>query len=103
MAEFVTVAQVGDLPDGQMIAVQLGSEQVVLANVGGTYCAFERECPHRAGPLDMGELEGDVVTCPLHGSEFNVRTGEVLSPPAREGIRTFPVRVEGAAIQVAGD
>ena len=52
-------------------------------------------CPHRGGPLGEGALAGEVVTCPWHGATFNVKTGEVLGPPARQGVRSFPVKVQG--------
>ena len=55
---------------------------------------------HRGGPLSEGEIEGEQVTCPWHGALFNIKTGEVLGPPARTGVASYSVRVEGTDIEV---
>ncbi len=57
-------------------------------------------CPHRGGPLAEGMLAGEEVICPWHGSRFNVKTGAVLIPPARQGVKSFPVRVTGDDVEV---
>ncbi len=58
-------------------------------------------CTHISGPLNEGELDGDVLTCPWHGAQFNVRTGKVLRGPARQDIQTYPVKIEGKSILVS--
>ena len=50
-----------------------------------------------------GEFEGDAVTCPWHGSQFNVKTGAVLAPPANRGVKSFPVRVTGNDVEIEVD
>jgi nitrite reductase/ring-hydroxylating ferredoxin subunit len=50
--------------------------------------------------LSEGEVEDDVVTCPWHGSRFNIKTGALLTPPAREGVKSFPVRIAGDDVEV---
>ena len=61
------------------------------------------ECTHECFPLSAGELEGRVITCMLHGAQFDVGSGEVLALPAYESLRTYEVRVEGEDIFVALD
>ncbi len=100
MPQFVKVASVSDVPPGEMKIVELDGEEVVLANVDGEFVAFNNECTHRAGPLGEGLLMGDVVECPFHGGQFNVKTGEVISPPPSEPVKTYPVEVEGDDIKV---
>ena len=97
MAEsgFVKVAQVGDLPPGEMIAVEVGQDRVLLANVGGNIHALDDICSHAYASLSEGDLSGEEVECPLHGSAFNVITGEVLTPPADESIRVYQLRIDG--------
>ncbi len=101
MAEFVRVAGVGDVPPGQMVTVEVGGAEIVIANLDGEFVAFQNECTHRGGPLGEGLLENGVVECPFHAGQFNVRTGAVVSPPPTEPIKTYPVRVEGEDIKVA--
>ncbi|HEU4758921.1 MAG TPA: non-heme iron oxygenase ferredoxin subunit [Dehalococcoidia bacterium] len=101
MTEFVKVATAGEIPAGEMKIVEVAGHEVVLANVGGQFFAFASECTHRGGPLGEGLLMDDVVECPFHGGQFNVRTGEVVSAPPSEPIKTYPVQVEGGEVKVA--
>ena len=101
MGEFTRVASTNDIPVGEMIVVEVDGEEVAIANVGGEFYAFSNSCTHRGGPLGEGILTGDVVECPFHAGQFNVRTGEAVSPPPTEAVRTYRVRVEGGDISVA--
>jgi nitrite reductase/ring-hydroxylating ferredoxin subunit len=102
MARYVPVAQLGDIAPGELRRVEVGAALVCLANVDGRIYAFDDDCPHISGPLDQGELAGCVLTCPIHLARFDVRTGQVLRGPARDNLRTYPVRVEDGQILVAG-
>lgn len=101
MSEFVKVAQVRDVPPGEMTVIELDGHLICLANVDGQICAIEDDCTHIGGPLDEGELEGAVLTCPWHLAQFDIRTGRVLRGPARTDLPTYAVRVEGDDILVA--
>ena len=101
MPDWVTVANTDDLPEGEMIGAMVGRHEVLVANIGDRYCAIGSVCTHEGGPLADGDLNGSIVTCPWHGSEFNVETGEVEMPPAEEPEPVYEVRVEGDEIQVA--
>ena len=100
MADFVRVASVDEVPPGEMKIVEVDGEEVVVANLGGQFVAFSNACTHRGGPLGEGILTDDVVECPFHGGQFNVRTGEVVSEPPSEPIRTYQVQVDGDDIKV---
>jgi 3-phenylpropionate/trans-cinnamate dioxygenase ferredoxin subunit len=99
--EFVTVATTEDIPDGDRIVVELGRNWVAIFNVDGQYYAIEDVCPHDDGPLAQGELVDCVIECPRHGAKFDIRTGEVLAPPALVDVPSYRVRVEGNEIQIA--
>jgi len=101
VAEFVKVASLADVPLGEMLTVELDGDPVVLANVDGQVFAFAGKCTHRGGPLGEGSLEGDVVICPWHGGEFNVRTGHVVGPPPETPVATYRVQIEGTEIKIA--
>lgn len=96
--EFVKVAEVTELPPGQMKMVERGEDQVLLVNAGEVIYACDNICTHAGAPLHEGSLEDDLVECPLHGSVFKVTSGEVIEPPAEESLRLFQVRVEGQDI-----
>ncbi len=100
MGEFVKVAEAKDVAAGSGILVELEGEQVALFNVNGTFYAIGDTCTHSGGPLSEGELDGDVVTCPWHGAQFDVKTGEVTGPPAPEPVKSYRVKVEGADILI---
>ncbi len=102
MAEpgFEKVAETGDLSPGEMKSVPLGEEELLLANIDGHFYAIGNSCTHRGGTLSEGDLDGEQVQCPLHGSIFNVTTGEVVGPPAQQGLQAYEVRLSGKDIMV---
>ena len=100
MGGFKTVAKTGDVAEGSLAAFDVDGVQVAIANVGGTMFAFSDVCTHAGCSLADGDLEERTVTCPCHGSQFDVSTGDVLSPPAPAPVAVYPVRIEGDAIQV---
>jgi nitrite reductase/ring-hydroxylating ferredoxin subunit len=102
MAEFVSVGKASDVLPGQVKQFQLGDgTQICIANVDGTLYAIGGECTHQGGPLGEGELDGTVVTCPWHGSRFDVTSGAVVGPPASEPEPKFEVQITGDELQVA--
>jgi nitrite reductase/ring-hydroxylating ferredoxin subunit len=101
MPEWITVAKTEDVPEGEMIGATVDGLDLLVANVGGQYRAIGSVCTHEGGPLADGDLYDGIVTCPWHGSEFDVETGEVETPPATEPEPVYEVRVEGDEIQVA--
>ncbi len=78
MAEFIEVSKTGDLKDGAMKGVNVAGHEVLLARVADKYYAGDNHCPHMGGKLSQGKLEGTVVTCPRHGSQFDLRDGRVV-------------------------
>ena len=76
--EFVKVLEVDELPDEKMVMVEVGGREVLLANVDGTYYAIANKCTHLGGSLAKGVLEGNIVTCPRHGAQFDVKTGQAV-------------------------
>jgi uncharacterized protein YbjT (DUF2867 family)/nitrite reductase/ring-hydroxylating ferredoxin subunit len=83
--------RVSDVPPGSVLL--LGD--VAVFSVAGGVCATQALCTHRAGPLSEGTVDDTTVTCPLHGSQFNIWSGAVLRGPATEPLRTYRVIVDG--------
>jgi nitrite reductase/ring-hydroxylating ferredoxin subunit len=103
MAKTVKVAQTSDLSPGTGKVVQADGRKLALFNVEGTFFAIDNTCTHRGGPLGEGGLSADTVECPWHGAHFNVKTGAVTNPPARAGVRSFPIKIEGNDVLVEVD
>ncbi len=102
MAEFVTVSPADDIGEGDMRAFEVRGAKITVANVDGTFYAFDDTCTHMRCSLAGGDLEETTVICPCHGSEFDVRNGAVLQGPAREPVESYEVRVEGGSVEVKG-
>lgn len=123
----VEVAKAGEIAPGGMKYVKAGEKEIVLCNCDGEYYAVGRRCGHMNGPLEMGALDGTILTCPMHHVQFDVTTGEALNNPipvhideplsgawARYmshfamlmqhtsvcNIKTFPVKIDGEAIHI---
>src|SRR5579859_6901888 len=100
MADFIKVADLAELEEGSLFPIEVDGEPICLARVGGTIYAFTDNCTHISGPLNEGELEGAVLTCPWHLAQFDVRTGKVLRGPARQDLATYPIRVDGNDVYI---
>ena len=100
MADFVKVANTNEIEPGQARLVDVKGKQIALFNIDGAFFALDNTCTHDEGPLVEGEITGHEVICPLHGAKFDIRTGEVLGPPAYEPVTCYAVRVTGTDIEV---
>ena len=114
MAGYVEVLKVDGLKDGQMKEVKAGGRDVLLAKVGGKFYVAENTCPHMGGKLAQGKLEGTVVTCPVHASQFELKDGSVIRWTNWPGvvvavtklmrrpraIKIYPVKMEGDKVLV---
>ena len=78
---FFEVAKTSDIPEGAMKAVSIQGKEIVVVNYSGNYYAINRRCTHMGGDLSKGKLDGKIVTCPRHGSRFDVTTGVSIAGP----------------------
>jgi len=126
----VEVAKAGEIAPGGLKFVRVGEREIVVCNCDGRYYAVDRRCGHMNGPLEMGALDGTILTCPMHHVQFDVTTGQALNYPIPEyieeplpsrwtqylshfgrlmqqvsvcNIKTFPLRIEKESIQVEID
>lgn len=99
MTQWVRVASVDECPPGQCRELVAGDRIVALFNVEGTFHALDGVCPHQGGPLGKGQLQGCVVTCPWHGWQFDVRSGQHLTSRSVKH-ESFPLKVENNAVFV---
>ena len=102
MPNFVRVASISDLNPGENKIVFIEDEEIALFNIDGEFFAISNSCPHRGGPLGDGTLEGDIITCPLHGWRFNVKSGmNEIMPNVK--VQCYQVKIEGNDILVSLD
>ena len=88
--------RVAEMPSGRIMKVQVNGADVAVYNVGGAFYATQNDCTHAGGALSDGDLAGTCVTCPIHGSRFDVVTGQVVEDPADEPLKLYRVTVDGA-------
>ena len=98
--EFVEIAPISELPNGERLFVELGDKPIVIFNIAGQYFAIGDVCTHDDGPLGDGLLESHNVVCPRHGAEFDVRTGQAVQLPAVVDIPAYPVQIRDGQIFV---
>ena len=99
MPNWILIAAVSDCPPGSAVQRVAEDRIIALFNVDGQFHALDGICPHQGGPLGQGQLGGSIVTCPWHGFQFDVCTGQHqtsqrLTQPG------FPVKVEGDEVYV---
>jgi len=97
---FIKAASKKELGPGKMKGLDAGGKPVLVANLEGKYFAIGNICTHMSCMLSDGNLKGDIVTCPCHGSRFGVKTGKVVGAPAPKPEPAFQVKVEGDQILV---
>ena len=114
MSEWVEAGKSSELADGSIKGVVVQDREILIARTGDLYFAADNRCPHMGAKLSSGSLEGTIVTCPRHGSQFDLRDGRVvrwlkagravalvgrlLKSP--RPLTTYPVRLEGDSILV---
>ncbi|MCL4530050.1 MAG: non-heme iron oxygenase ferredoxin subunit [Chloroflexi bacterium] len=96
--EYVEIAPVSELPNGERLFVEVSDKPIVIFNIAGQLFAIGDVCTHDNGPLGDGMLEGFNIVCPRHGAEFDVRTGKVLELPAVVDIPAYSVQVRDGNI-----
>ena len=100
-AAFVRACALSDLQDGEVISVVLGGDEVAIVQTKGEVFAIRDWCSHAAVPLSEGEVDGYTIECWLHGSCFDLRSGQPTSMPATVPVPVYPVKIEGDDVLVA--
>ena len=100
MGELVPAMKVAELGEGSMSSVDLKGTHILVAKIGGEVSAVSGVCTHEEADLGLGFVIEDRVVCPLHLSQFDLRTGQVMNPPAEVPLRRFNVKIEGDTIFV---
>ena len=97
---WIKAASRGHLGEGDVLGVVIGGKEIALYDLDGTLYATDDICTHAYAKLSDGWLDRGEIECPLHAGRFDVRTGEATAPPCTDPVKTYPVRLAGAEIQV---
>ena len=98
--DFAAVARTSDIERGEMLRVNAHGTWIVIANIDNEYFAIADTCSHEDASLYKGVMKDGYIRCPLHGSRFDLKTGQPLEEPAEEPVDVFPVRVLDNVIYV---
>ena len=96
--EFVEIAPVSELPNGERLFVEIEGKPLVIFNIAGQFFSIGDVCSHDDGPVGEGDIEGDNIVCPRHGAEFDIRTGKAVQLPAVVDIPAYPVQIRDGII-----
>jgi 3-phenylpropionate/trans-cinnamate dioxygenase ferredoxin subunit len=97
---FVEIAKTDEIPAGQMKGIKKDDKNILVINVKGKYYAINARCTHAGGDLSKGKLDGSIVTCPRHGSKFDVTTGKAVGSPAKQDEPGYQVKIQGNSVLV---
>src|SRR5215470_657095 len=103
MAQRLDLCSAADVTEGNALKVESGDLTLAVFNVGGEYFVTDDLCTHGPGSLSEGYIEDDVVECNFHNGQFNIKTGEVVSPPCMVPIKTYKAVVENGRVFIETD
>ena len=98
--EYIQVVDTTDIELNHSVSVNVKGKNILICNTEEGFFAVQDMCTHALIPLCGGLIQGTLISCPLHGAVFNLKTGEVMAPPAFEDIDTFILKIEGTSISV---
>src|SRR5713101_422024 len=102
-SNLLPVCNVSDIPAGQVKRIEVSSLALAIFNVDGQFYVTDDACTHGPGSLSEGFIDGDVVECNFHNGQFDIKTGEIVSPPCMIPVKTYPTTVEGGAVFIEVD
>jgi len=101
MTDFIRIASLSSLPEGQPICADLNGEAIALVRRGDTVHAVQDTCTHaEASFCDGGHVDGDFIVCPMHFASFRLTDGQAGDPPADKALRVYEVQVQGDDVLV---
>ncbi len=98
---FEKIASVDKLPAGSMMGIQVGGKDILISNVDNKFYAIGNVCTHASCRLSSGKLKRDRVTCPCHGSTFDVKSGTVVDGPAEKPELAYETKIRGNDILIS--
>ena len=100
MSEWTVVAPEEEIAEGDVKIVDADGIMIAVFNLDGEYIAIEDVCPHDGSEIASGCVKKGILECPHHGATFNLRSGDVLTPPAYDPLEMMQVRLESGVVEV---
>ena len=97
---YTFVTDTTDVELGSSISVNIDGTKILICHTEEGFFAVQDMCTHALTPLCGGFIQGTLISCPLHGAVFDLKTGEVMAPPAFEDLQTFKLKIEGSSVSV---
>jgi nitrite reductase/ring-hydroxylating ferredoxin subunit len=99
----VELCKADEVAAGSALRVEAGGVTVAVYNIDGEFYVTDDNCTHGPGSLSEGFIDGDVVECNFHNGQFNIKTGEVVSPPCMIPVKIYPTRIEDGKVVIEVD
>lgn len=117
MSDLIEAMKINELMGGAIQKVKINGKELLIAKAGNEYYCTDSRCPHLSGDLTKGSIEGTILTCPVHGSQFDLKDGSVIRWTDMKGLsasviklfkapkplKTYPVKIEGDKLLVKLD
>jgi nitrite reductase/ring-hydroxylating ferredoxin subunit len=103
VATRVELCKTDEVAAGSALRVEAGGVTVAVYNLDGEFYVTDDNCTHGPGSLSEGFIDGDVVECNFHNGQFNIKTGEVVSPPCMIPVKIYPTRIEDGKVVIEVD
>ena len=100
MTNRLRLCRADEVAPGTALRVEAGTLELAVFNIAGEFCVIDDQCTHGPGSLSEGYIEDDVIECNFHAGQFNIRTGEVVSPPCMVPVRTYPTTVVDGEVYI---
>ncbi|MFN3134185.1 MAG: Rieske (2Fe-2S) protein [Candidatus Kryptonium sp.] len=95
---YIEIASVDEIKSGELKVFEVNGESIILINLNGEFFAYKNQCSHMELELSDAEITGEILTCPWHGAQFNIRTGDVVRLPASEPLERYEVKIQDGKI-----
>ncbi len=99
MGEWIQIVGTDEVSPGNGMVVEVKDKCLAVFNVDGTFHVIDNMCLHRGGPLGEGDLEGETVTCPWHGWEYDVKTGQCINNPS-SNVKAYKTIIEDGGVKI---
>jgi nitrite reductase/ring-hydroxylating ferredoxin subunit len=96
----IELCNTGDVAPGAALKVEIDDLALAVFNIGGEFYVTDDACTHGPGSLSEGYIDDDIVECNFHNGQFNIRSGEVVSPPCMVPIKTYPATVVDGKVTI---